>query len=280
MLVDTHCHLVFPQFEGDAQEVIERARAGGVTRMIVPGTSVETSRRAIELAKRYPRVVYAGVGIHPEQVQAPVNPKSKILNSKQIQNSNDQISKLRRLIRENREWVVAIGETGMDRKQMANGQWQMASEGEMEAQKQLFRVQCELALEYDLPVIIHTRASMRETLEVLDQLPQMPRGQFHCWSDGEEELEEVLARGFYVGFCGNVTYKKNDKLRELAERVPSNRLLLETDSPYLPPQGRRGERNEPINVRITASVIAEVRGIKLEELEEQTTENVERLFGI
>lgn len=253
MLVDTHCHLTDQRYYNEVDQIIERARSAGVEKMIIPGTSRRDSEQVIGLVKKYPEIIYGAVGVHPEEI--------------------GETMWMRKLIVDNREWVVAVGEIGTD----ANTEELRAR---MNEQQEMFRAQCEVALEYDLPVIVHTRGSMKETLEVLDGLPTMPRGHFHCWSDSDEMLREVLERGFYVGFCGNVTYKNNHKLREQAERVPKNRLLLETDSPYLPPAGHRGERNEPINVKITAGVVAETRGITLGELGKITTENAIKLFGI
>ena len=253
MLVDTHCHLSSERFYNDYDEVIKRAQKAGVSKMIIPGTSEDDSKRVLKLAKQYLGIVYGAVGVHPEEI--------------------GKTTWLKELIKENKEWVVAVGEIGTDK----NTEELRST---IREQKEMFRAQCEIALEYDLPVIVHTRDSMKETLEVLDQLPKMPRGHFHCWSDSDEMLEEVLARGFYVGFCGNVTYKNNQKLQEQAKRVPANRLLLETDSPYLPPAGHRGERNEPINVKITAEFVADLRGDSLKALAKITTENAERLYKI
>jgi len=144
----------------------------------------------------------------------------------------------------------------------------------MEEQKVLFKIQCELALELDLPVIIHTRNSLSEALEVLDQLPQMPRGQFHCFSHDEAGVEEVLARGFYISLCGNITWSK--RVARLVPLVPIKRLLLETDSPFMLP----GKRNEPSNVTITAQMIADLQGLSLKVVEEQTIKNAKALFKL
>ena len=174
----------------------------------------------------------------------------------------------------------------------------------MSAQKELFRAQCQLALEFDLPVIIHTRESLAQTLEVIDALPSMPRGQFHCFSHDEEGIKQVLARGFYVSFCGNITWSK--RVARLVNLVPTDRLLLETDSPLMVPRDKKGNpiqwgessdhspiiaqgselgepgsnRNEPANVRILAEKIAEIRGQSLLEIEKFTTENVKTLFKL
>lgn len=256
MLVDTHCHLWEERLAGEVDQVVGRAVKAGVERMIVPGTSLESSRLAVELVKQYPKQVRALVGIHPEEEAA-----------------GGWLAELRKLIEVSREWVVGIGEIGMDRPSL----WQAS---ERQAKLELFSSQLELAVELSLPVVIHNRESEKEIREVMGKMERLPKGQFHCWSGSDEFLEWVLERDFYVSFGGNVTYPKNEKLREQVKRVPVKRLLLETDSPYLPPQGKRGERNEPSNVRISAQTIAWVRGMELEELAEQTSVNAERLFGL
>ena len=299
MLIDTHAHLWFSEYQNDLEEVLSRAKAAGVEKIIVPGTSVESNRQAVELAKKYPGVIYAAIGVHPEELLDRDDRKSSDLSFASLQTA---------LRSELWGGAVAIGEIGTD----------ASSEelrGCMKEQKELFRVQCEMALEHDLPVIIHTRNSLGEAIEVLDGLPKMPRGQFHCFSHDEAGVKEVLARGFYVSFCGNITWSK--RVARLVPLVPSDRLLLETDSPFMMPRiakqntkvpnsgpessepwegselGNRsaessepgegselGERNEPANVTITAQVIADLRGLSSKVLLEQTTENAERLFNI
>ena len=261
MLIDTHAHLFWDSYKDDLEEVFVRAKAAGVTKIIVPGTNVESSQKAIQLAKKYPSVIYPAVGIHPEEILiSSENTKYEIQNSKQILN-------LKQMITENREHVVAVGEIGTD----ASTQELKNCMGE---QKVLFREQCEMALEHDLPVIIHTRNSLAEALEVLDALPTMPRGQFHCFSHDEEGVKQVLSRGFYVSFCGNIAWSK--RVAKLVPLVPSERLLLETDSPFMKP----GERNESANVTITGQIIADLRGVSLQALGEQTTENAIKLFKL
>jgi len=270
MLIDTHAHLWWNSYEDGLEEVISRAKVAGVEKMIVPGTDLESSRKAIELAEKYPGVIYAAVGIHPEEV---LGYKSSDLSFASLQTA---------LRSELRGRTVAIGEIGTD-----------ASSEELKScmkdQQELFGAQCREALELDLPVIIHTRETMQETLEVLDSLPAMPRGQFHCFSNSEEDLQQALSRGFYISFCGNITWSK--RVRKLVTKVPDNRLLLETDSPFMTPidpkvpntrlrQGSELARNEPGNVRITAQMIANERGVSLEALAIQTTANARKLFNI
>ncbi|MFH2019475.1 MAG: TatD family hydrolase [bacterium] len=273
MLIDTHAHLLllgneYQQFgfaEDEIEEVIERARSLEVRKIISPGTNLETSKQTIEVARRYSKVVYAAVGIHPEEV---LRLKAGIA---------EPVEKIGQLIMENREFIVAVGEVGTDTNNEELTE-------RMSEQQELFRAQCELSLKHDLPIIVHTRASLAETFAVLDKLPKMPRGQFHCFSYDEAGLSEVLARGFYVSFCGNITWSK--RLKQLVKMVPKDRLLLETDSPFMMPRDSKGEpiikslRNEPQNVRMLASIQAEMRGETIEEVEKITAENTKRLFGI
>lgn len=265
MLIDTHAHLWWDSYKDDLDEVLSRAKVLGVEKMIVPGTNAKSSRKAVELARKYEGVIHAGVGIHPEEI---------LISSG---NYKLQITKIKRLVEEKRKEIVAIGEIGTD-----------ASSVElltcMDGQKELFKIQCELAIEYELPVIIHTRNSLTEALEVLDAMPQMPRGQFHCFSHDEEGVREVLSRGFYISFCGNITWSK--KLKQLVRMVPQDRLLLETDSPFMMPRNDKGEsivsslRNEPQNVRMLALLQAEMRGETVEAVEKATSENTKRVYKI
>ncbi|MBP9670070.1 TatD family hydrolase [Candidatus Woesebacteria bacterium] len=249
MLIDTHAHLWWDSYKDDVEAVIERAKAAGVEKMVVPGTNIESSLRAIELAKKYPGIIYPAVGIHPEDVEGA------------------SIEQVTQLISDNKDLVVAIGEIGIDL-------YTEKEKSTLEAQKVLFRGQCELAIELGLSVIIHTRDSFTETWEVLSSLPTMPRGQFHCFSVDEEALQKVVVAGFYVSFCGNIMYSK--RVAKLVPLVPDERLLLETDSPFM----RVGERNEPAYVKTLAEKIAELRGQTTEKIEEMTTSNANRLYKL
>ncbi len=266
MLIDTHAHLWWKSYVGEEDEVVRRAEAAGVERVVVPGVDVETSKKAVELAGQYPGVVFAAVGIHPEQAGADSLDKQGDLS--------EEIARLRRLIEENRRVVVAVGEVGID----------LSTEELRERfreQEETFEAQCLVAIEYGLPVIVHTRESLHETLEVVDRLTSVPRGQFHCFSHDRRGLDSILERGFYVSFCGNITWSK--RVRELVKLVPMDLLLLETDSPFMTPRGEESEvglRNEPANVRILAQIQASLRGEGEEEFIKYTGENARRLFQI
>ncbi|MEI8232191.1 MAG: TatD family hydrolase [bacterium] len=271
MLVDTHAHLWFEDFSQDLADVLVRAKSAGVEKMIVPGTDLESSKKAIELASKYPGIIYAAAGVHPEEL---LNHKSSDLSFAALQTA---------LRSELGTQVVAIGEIGTD----ASTEELKTHMGE---QQLLFKTQCEVALELDLPVIIHTRNSFTETWEVLKSLKKMPRGQFHCFSLDEDALRLVLESGFYVSFCGNITWSK--RVARMVRLVLDERLLLETDSPFMIPRIAKipnsgpessepeNNRNEPANVKLLAEIIAELRGQKLAEIEEMTTANVKTLFQL
>ena len=297
MLIDTHAHLWFPEYDNDLDEVIENAITVGVEKMIVPGTNIESSKKAIELAKKYPGIIYAAVGVHPEKLimhnskeETPptfgVPTRDSLAPPVEEPPLNTWKLSLRSDLLVAREQIVAIGEIGID---LFTEEIQKT----LPEQKVLFREQCLLALEYKLPVIIHTRNSFAETWEVLKSLPQMPRGQFHCFSIDGEALKMVIEHGFYVSFGGNITWSK--RVARLVNLVPVNRLLLETDSPFMIPRvnGRVApssstreqpsesqNRNEPANVRLLAEKIAELCGQSIQEIEKMTTENANTLYKL
>jgi len=278
MLIDTHAHL-FELGEGEvvygysSEEVVgvlDRAKAAGVEKIICPGTDLISSKKAVELARRYPEKVYAAVGIHPEET---VNKKLPVtLNSAMF---NSQMKKLRELIRDNREYIVAVGEVGTD---LSNEELKSTAA----KQQNLLREQIEIALEYELPVMFHTRNSWDLTMEVIDSIDATIKGQIHCFSYGEEEINVAVEKGLYISFCGNVSWSK--RLQKLVPKVPRERLILETDSPFMTPVNESGEkvgkRNEPANAKINAQIQAKLRGDSLEELASYTTENVKRLYKI
>lgn len=227
--------------------MIKKALKEGVEKIIVPSTNLKDIKTVIELVKKY-EGTYALVGIHPEHVE-----------------EIERIEELKALVGSSKK-VVGIGEIGLD----------FYSDKEKKTkleQMKLFKVQLELARELGLPAMIHNRVAEEEMVEVLESVDKLPKGQFHCWSADKKFLEYVLKKGFYVSFCGNITYKGNDLLRMLLKEVPLNRLLLETDSPYLPPEPLRGRINEPGNVKITAKFIANALEMSLDTLINQTTKN-------
>jgi TatD DNase family protein len=254
-LVDTHCHLDFERFDADRDEVVARALAAGVGRIIVPAIDPANCPAVLALAERY-EPVYAAVGVHPTSSagwQA------------------DWIDRLREFAAHPR--VVAIGEIGLDY------YWDKSPPA---VQRQAFSAQLALAAELGLPVIIHNREAGDDVARLLAESSLNGRdrpGVLHSFSAGWPVAETVLAMGFYLGFTGPVTFPKADELREVAGRTPPDRLLVETDAPFLAPQAHRGRRNEPAYVVETAARLAELHHLPPAEMARQTTANAVRLFG-
>ncbi|MCL5104114.1 MAG: TatD family hydrolase [Armatimonadetes bacterium] len=252
-LIDTHAHLNDSKFASDLPEVIARANEAGVGRIIVCGYDLESSRAAVELASRF-ECVFATVGVHPH-------------DSKSFDESTPQA--LVELSR--RPKVLAIGETGLD------FHYHFSPRSDQFA---AFEAQIELAGNVGLPIVVHSRESNAEVLQVLRQHSENIQGcVLHCFSGDEQFAREVLDEGFYIGIDGPITYKASEKLRRVVEMCPLDRLLIETDCPYLTPVPHRGKRNEPAYVRYVAEEVARIRGRVLEELAEATTRNARALFG-
>jgi TatD DNase family protein len=254
-LVDTHCHLDFESFAEDRDAVVARALDAGVSRIIVPALEPENWQAVLDLAERYGGV-YTAVGVHPN-------------SSAEWQDG--WIDDLRRLAQHDK--VVAIGEIGLDY------YWDKSPK---ETQQRALRLQLELAHELDLPVIIHNRESDADVLRLLAESPLAGKanaGVLHSFSSGLEIAAVVLEMGFYLGFTGPVTYKKADDLRAIAAKVPADRILVETDAPFLTPQPHRGQRNEPAYVAFVAEKCAEMRGVDTAVFAQQSTQNAERLFA-
>ncbi len=250
-LVDTHCHLDFPQFDADRDEVLGRARAAGVGRIVVPGTDLESSRRAVALADAHADV-YAAVGIHPNDSGG---------------FGAAQLAELRRLAAHPK--VVAIGEIGIDL------HWRKVS---LTAQAAAFRAQIGLANELVRPVIIHDREAHEEVMEVLLSERPSAGAVLHAFSGDRAMAEAAVAAGYYLGVDGPLTYKKSDALREVFAAAPLDHIMIETDAPYLTPQAHRGQRNEPGYVRYVAEKLAEIREMTAAEAARATSRNAARFF--
>jgi TatD DNase family protein len=282
MLIETHAHLDYPDFANDLDDVIRRATEVGVTRIITIGTSVESSRRAVDLAEKY-RNVFAVIGVHPTYV---------------AEAGDDVIASLRELAKNPR--VVAFGETGLDyhdlpsveaRKQKSVQVFnalQSETEEELEAtiedgaykskQAALFEEQLDLAVEFGLNVVIHQRDAWDDTFELMRPYAGKMRGVFHCFGGTLDQANEVFELGHLVSFTGIVTFKNGKQVRDVAAHVPLDKFMVETDCPYLAPVPFRGKRSEPAHTRIVAETIAAARGIPLEEVAEATTETAEKFF--
>lgn len=289
MYIDTHCHLNFEAFEKDWREVVKKAKKGGVEKMVVVGTEVKSSKRAVEMTKEV-EGVYASVGFHPHHCKGSFN-------------LDEVIGELKRLAKNKK--VAAIGECGLDYHVYKKTKYSKTkiTEGQKNLQKKVFGKQIQLAKELELPMIIHNREAQKEILDVMDHFcksdGKYPKGVFHCISGGVKYLKKVLEKGFYVGVDGNVTY--SDEVKFLVKEIPIDRLLLETDSPYLLPEPLRSKysslrsglkaslqertlidrlRNEPVNVKIVADSIADIKNVSLDRVKNQTTKNSGRLFKI
>jgi TatD DNase family protein len=262
VLIDTHAHLDYPEFASDFEAVLERARQAGVARIITIGTSVESSRRAVEIAQVEP-MVYAAIGVHPTHVQKA---------------GADAAAGLREVAA--RSWrVAAIGETGLDYHCLPEGGAE-AVDAYKAAQAALFRQQLELAADLQLNVIIHQRDAWEDTLNILGEYSGRVRGVFHCFGGTPEEAVEVIALGHVVSFTGIVTFKNGAGIRETAASVPPGSFMVETDCPYLAPVPFRGKRCEPAHTRETAAAIAQVREVSLEQLAAETTATAETFFRL
>ena len=252
MYFDTHAHYDSSKFDADRDAVLRALPESGVTLVVDPGDNAEHSRRAVELAQQYPHV-YAAVGWHPEEAE---------------NWDENSLPAIRELAKQPK--VCAIGEIGLDY------YWDATYR---ERQKEMFRAQIELALELDLPVIVHDREAHGDSLEIVRDYPAL-RGVFHCFSGSVEMAQELLRRGWYLGFDGPITYKNAARAPEVIRICPMERILLETDSPYLAPVPNRGQRNDSRNLPYIAATVARIKDMPVEAVAAQTMENGKKLFGI
>lgn len=252
MLFDTHAHLDDRAFDCDREALISGLPEKGIALVMNPGCSLESSKNAVALAKKYP-FLYAAVGSHPDAAD---------------EVDEAVLEGYRLLCRE--EKVKAIGEIGLD---------YHYEDIPREIQKKAFRMQMALAQEVGLPVIIHQREALADCLEILGDFPEV-KGVFHCFSGSAQTAQELTAQGWYVGFTGVLTFKNARKALEAAKAVPRDRIVLETDCPYMAPEPYRGRRNDPGYLYRMAEVLGELLGITPEEAQELTLQNGKRLYGI
>jgi TatD DNase family protein len=253
LLVDSHTHIYDRDFAGDFQAMLQRAADAGVAAMLVVGTDIESSREAVELAEKYSQL-YAAVGIHPHDAGRVTEACYDVIRELALSSPN----------------VVAIGEIGLDF---------YRDRSPRDIQEQVFRTFLNMAGELDKPVIIHDRDAHRQVLECVRE-EGAHSGVFHCFSGDAAMAAEVVGLGFYLSIPGTVTYPANEALREVVRCTSIDRMLMETDCPYLSPVPHRGRRNEPAYVRLAAGRVAEVKGLSLEDVARITTKNVRDLFGI
>ena len=253
MIFDTHAHYDSAAFNADRFEVLASLPEGNVGLVVNPGCDIPSSRMAVEFAERYPHV-YAAVGIHPSDCAG---------------TGETEYDALRELAKH--EKVVAIGEIGLD--------YYWDTNPPKEFQQQVFRRQIELALELDLPVCVHDREAHGDSLSIVLEYPEL-RGVFHCFSGSPEMAAELLKRGWYLGFDGPITYKNARRSPEVVAVTPLDRILIETDAPYLTPVPFRGKRNDSRNLSYVIEKLAEWKGVTPAEMERITWENAVRFYGL
>jgi len=254
MIIDTHCHLYYPELISQIDEIVSRAIDAGIVKMIVPAVDYETSLTALELSEKY-EMIYCALGVHPGDVN---------------KNEIKVIDKIEKLL--THEKVVAIGETGLDY------YWDTSN---IEKQKEFFQIQIELAKSNNLPVIIHTRSSVNDAVTMIENsYDKNLSGQFHCFSGNDEELKRILQlHNFKISFCGNITYKNySDSDIDIIRNCPVERILSETDSPFLPPVPFRGKKNEPAFIVNTLTKIAVIKNLDYINLTSKLFLNARDLF--
>jgi len=252
MFVDSHCHLNFHELSDNLDEVLENMRNSKVSRALCVGVTLEAFPEILDLAERHPHI-YASVGVHPDHQEGGEPTQARLVELAQHPK------------------VVAIGETGLDYYRL---------EGDLEWQCERFRVHIRAARECNKPLIIHTREAAQDTLRIMaEEGADHIGGVMHCFTESLEVAEAAMAMNFHISFSGIVTFKKALQVKEVASRIPLERMLIETDSPYLAPVPFRGKLNQPAYVKYVAKEIAELRGVSVEQIASVTTANFHRLFN-
>ena len=249
---ESHAHLYFEDYDRDRDRLIEDLFNSDIEGILNAGVDLNTSEQCIKLSDRY-EGIYAACGFHPNDIE---------------EYDIKDIEVLKTLIQHSK--VVAIGETGIDL---------YRDRAPLETQRKFFIRQLEIALENDMPVIIHSRSAEEETLDVIDQVSKKYSGVFHCYAGNVENAMKLIEKGFYISFTGNITYKNNDR-EDVVRQIPLESMLLETDSPFLTPVPFRGKRNDPGKLKFIAEKIAQIKGITAQKVAQATTENSKRLFNI
>ena len=251
MFIDSHCHINFPELSNNLDEILDNMRKNGVTHALCVGVNLENFPQIQELSEQHEQI-YASVGVHPDYEQD-VEPTQELL----VQMAQHQK-------------VIAIGETGLDYFRL---------KGDLEWQRERFRIHIRAARASHKPLIIHTREAAQDTLRIMsEEGADLIGGVMHCFTESLEVAQEAIKMNFYISFSGIVTFKKATSIKEVAQHIPLNRILIETDAPYLAPVPYRGKLNQPAYVKHVAEEIAKLREIPLEEVGRATTENFGRLF--
>jgi len=262
-MIDTHAHLS-GKFCDDLKRELKKIKKVGIGGIVLAAASVTDSKQNIKLAKDYKDWFWASVGIHPQKVDT--DNKDPV---------DKQLNQLDQLIKENREKIVSMGETGLDFSQAPDDE----EDRSQETQEKLFRGQICLALKYELPLIIHARKAVDEVIEILTEYKEVG-GVFHCYAGGKKRIKKVLELGqdWYFGIDGNLTYEAG--LEQVVTEIPQNKLVLETDSPFLTPVPHRGEKNDPTKVKYVYKKVAQIWGKSFEETEKIIDANAKKLFGL
>jgi len=275
MLIDTHAHLNFNAYKEDADEVIKRALDNDIW-MINVGSQYSTSKKAVEIAEKYPEGIYAAIGLHPIHLSSGIF-KTKVDKEEiefQTREEEFDYQKYKELAKSPK--VVAIGEIGFDywyRPKTKNKLTEFKKR-----QKEVFLKQIDLAEELNLPIIFHCRVAQEDLIEILKSKAESLKGVMHCFTGNEAETKEYLEMGFYLGFNGLIF--KLDWLDEIIRKAPLERILIETDCPYLTPSPFEGQRNEPLYVKYVAERIAKIKNLSYEEIAKVTAENAKKLFKL
>lgn len=254
---DSHSHLNDERFDEDRDKIIKEIYESGTTNFITAGYSVESSRKAVEISNNYD-FIYATAGISPNDIPQTEEELWK------------QLGEIKQIAKNNKK-ILAIGEIGLDY------YWNKENK---DIQKKAFVEQIKLANELELPIVIHTRDAISDTIQILKENEVKNRGIFHCCPQNRELIKEGLKLGFYISFAGPITFKNSKNADEMISLVPDDRILIETDSPYLAPEPVRGTRNTPINVKYIAKKIADVKGLNIEDVEKITIENTKKILKI
>lgn len=260
--VDTHCHLNSKEYDGDLQKVITSSKKAGVKKMVVPGFDLPTSIKSANIAHTYKNVCFGTCGIHPYHA-------NKVYDLAQV--STD----MKHIVSTYKDTIVAIGEVGLDYHLYTHED----ASGKKEQQKELLKIEIELSLEKKLPLILHCRSAWEDYVELLSMYKKDGiRGVSHCFEGGLTYLQDILELGFYIGINGLATF--SDRLKDIVKVTPLDRILLETDSPFLTPVPLRGTKNTPKNIRLVAKYIAELKNETLDAVSVQTTKNAYTLFQL
>ena len=253
---DQHCHLDDNKFDGIREGIIKDIYEFGVTKIVSAGYSLEGSKRAIELAKKYD-FIYATIGLSPNDFS---------------ENYKEELEEIEKLLEENKAntKVVAVGEIGLDYHYDTNRDWQ----------KDVFIKQIDLANKYQLPIVIHTRDAIMDTIDILKKHPVNKKGVFHCCPFNQDLVREGLKMDFYISVAGPVTFKNSKNAEEHINQIPLDKMLIETDSPYLAPEPNRGKLNDSRNLKYIVEKIANFRGMEPKEIAEITYKNAKELYGI